>query len=251
MRVVLNGGTDAMDPAAKTPGPAAATADRWHFLESGARDPAWNMALDEALLEHAALVGRPVLRSYAWTVPAATFGYSQRHRDIGALTPLRPLLRRPTGGGLVPHAADWTYSVVVPPGHAWHGLSAKESYARMHAWLRDAFAALGFPTRLAPCPNPTGPGQCFVGWEESDLLRGETKLAGAAQRRNRSGLLIQGSLQPVPADVAREEFFGAMRSVATRRWEASWEPLPDGEWNRRAAELAESKYARAEHNEGR
>ena len=226
-------------------------ADRWHFLESGVRDPAWNMALDEALLEHASSVGRPVLRSYAWEVPAATFGYSQRHGDIEALTSLRPLVRRPTGGGLVPHAADWTYSVVVPPGHAWHALRAKESYARMHAWLRDAFGALGLPTRLAPCPNASGPGQCFVGWEESDLLHGETKMAGAAQRRNRAGLLIQGSLQPVPTDVARDAFFGAMRAVATRQWEASWEPLPDGEWNRWAEELAASKYARAEYNAGR
>ncbi len=226
-------------------------ADLWHFLDSGAADPAWNMAFDEALLGGAAAIGRPVLRSYGWTVPAATFGYSQRHREVAALTGLRPLLRRPTGGGLVPHAADWTYSVVVPPGHAWHGLRAKESYARVHAWLRDAFVELGLPTRLAPCPNPAGPGQCFVGWEESDLLRGETKMAGAAQRRNRDGLLVQGSLQPVPDAVGRAAFFGAMRAVASRAWDATWEPLPDGDWNVRAAELAATKYGCDAHNAGR
>ena len=47
-------------------------------------------------------------RFYAWLEPAATFGYFQRFAEVERMTLLRPLLRRPTGGGLVPHAADWT-----------------------------------------------------------------------------------------------------------------------------------------------
>ena len=141
--------------------------------------------------------------------------------------------------------------MAVPPGHAWHGLRAKESYARMHAWLRDAFLELGLPTRLAPCPNPAGPGQCFVGWEESDLLRGDTKMAGAAQRRNRDGLLIQGSLQPVPEGVGRGAFVDAMRAVATRGWDATWSGLPPGRWNSLAHELVASKYSRDAYHAGR
>lgn len=226
-------------------------AEPWHFLDSGPCDPAWNMALDQALLEHAADVGCPVLRAYGWTEPAATFGYSQRHRDVAAMTALRPLVRRPTGGGLVPHDADWTYSAVFPPGHGWHGLRARESYARMHAWLRDAFGLLGLRTELAPAANPEGPGRCFAGWEESDLLSCGTKLAGAAQRRNRDGLLVQGSLQPVPAGLSRAAFLDAMRSVATRDWGAAWTPLGEGVWTRRAAELVAEKYSRAKYNEGR
>src|SRR5512139_3782603 len=86
----------------------------WFLLESGAGDPAGNMACDEALLERVSLEGSPALRCYGWSVPAATFGYFQRHADVSGLTPLRPLIRRPTGGGVVPHDADWTYSVAVP-----------------------------------------------------------------------------------------------------------------------------------------
>jgi hypothetical protein len=106
----------------------------WLLLVSGPGEPAFNMALDEALLVTAPERGRPVLRLYGWSAPAATFGYFQRHAEVARLTALRPLIRRPTGGGLVPHDADWTYSLAFPVGHEWHSLRADESYRRIHEW---------------------------------------------------------------------------------------------------------------------
>ncbi len=104
------------------------------------------MALDEALLEAASRLGGPVLRFYGWTEPAATFGYFQRYVDVERATLLRPLIRRPTGGGIVPHDADWTYSLAFPPGHDWHRLKAEESYRRVHEWIQGAFAMLNMVT---------------------------------------------------------------------------------------------------------
>src|SRR5579862_9440668 len=100
----------------------------WFLLQSGNCDPAYNMALDEALLEAVARLRSPVLRFYGWTGPAATFGYFQRYAEVECATSLRPLIRRPTGGGIVPHDVDWTYSLVFPPGHEWHALKAEDSY---------------------------------------------------------------------------------------------------------------------------
>jgi lipoate-protein ligase A len=186
------------------------TAGAWYLLESGAGAPARNMALDHALLEGAAEIGRPVLRFYGWTEPAATFGYFQKHVDVARWTKLRPLIRRPTGGGLVPHDADWTYSLIVPPGASWYSLSAEESYRRIHEWIRAAFGKMGLATTLAPCCRKAMPGQCFAGYEKFDLLWHERKIAGAAQRRNRNGLLIQGSVQPPPVKVLRGDWERAM-----------------------------------------
>src|SRR5688500_19908477 len=87
----------------------------WNLLRTGNRTASWNMALDEALLEQSSAIGGPILRLYGWAERAATFGYSQRYREVAEWTALRPLIRRPTGGGLVPHDADWTYSLVFPP----------------------------------------------------------------------------------------------------------------------------------------
>ena len=124
--------------------------ETWFFLSSGVGQSAVNMAMDEALLENAPLIGKPVLRFYGWTEPASTFGYSQKIAEVERVTMLRPLIRRPTGGGLVPHDRDWTYSAVFPPSHAWYELKATESYERIHQWIVDAFTRIGVDTRLAP-----------------------------------------------------------------------------------------------------
>src|SRR6202051_181140 len=109
----------------------------WFLLNSAAGDAAFNMAFDDALLAGISQIGQPVLRFYGWTEPAATFGYFQKYSEVERATLLRPLIRRPTGGGIVPHDADWTYSFTVPPNHEWYSLKAIESYRRMHEWIQN------------------------------------------------------------------------------------------------------------------
>lgn len=217
----------------------------------GPMEPAANMAWDEALLESAAGFGLPVLRFYAWAEPAATFGYFQRYADVAGWTALRPLIRRPTGGGLVPHDADWTYSLVVPPGHPWHRLRATASYQRMHAWIQAAFGELGVNTGLAGAPRGDAPGQCFVGADQFDVLLQDRKIAGAAQRRTRDGLLIQGSIQP-PAGLARDAFEEAFLRVAARVFGGDGGGYCAGDaLAGRVAELVATKYSRSDYNERR
>jgi lipoate-protein ligase A len=224
----------------------------WLSLNSGNGAAAFNMALDETLLENAAQIGNPILRFYGWTEPAATFGYFQKFSEVSAATPLRPLIRRPTGGGIVPHDADWTYSFVVPPNHEWHSVSAEESYRRIHDWLRRAFAEIKIETELAPCCKKTLPGQCFVGHEKFDLLWHGKKIAGAAQRRNKLGLLIQGSIQPPPVGLRRDDFEKAMRVAAENDFEISWKGFsPAANLVEHSARLEKEKYARPEYNRKR
>jgi lipoate-protein ligase A len=188
---------------------------------SGPGDPAGNMAMDEVLLGYTALTGTPVLRFYSWNKSAATFGYFQRYADIETLTVLRPLIRRPTGGGLVHHDRDWTYSLVFPAGHPWYELKAQQSYRLLHEWIQASFAECELPTDLCPSPRVEGPGQCFLGAEQHDLLWQNRKIAGAAQRRTRQGLLIQGSIQP-PDGINRETWEEAFKVAGTRGWKLQW-----------------------------
>lgn len=210
------------------------------------------MAVDEALLESMPRTHQPVLRFYGWTEPAATFGYFQRIADIEQFTKLRPLVRRPTGGGLVPHDADWTYSLVFPPAHEWYGISAKESYHRLHSWLKEAFAKLDQPTQLADSPVKPELGQCFVGHEQADLLWRGRKIAGAAQRRRKDGLLIQGSVQPPLPNLQRLAWEQAMIDSAAQLFGADFEIVsPDPLILTRAAELNASKYSQTSYNRRR
>jgi lipoate-protein ligase A len=204
------------------------------------------------LLENVSRLGAPVLRFYEWTQPAATFGYFQKFSEVEAATALRPLIRRPTGGGIVPHDADWTYSAIFPPGHEWHSLKAEESYRRVHEWIKGAFGELKIETELAPCCKKTLPGQCFAGHEKFDLLWHGKKIAGAAQRRNKSGLLIQGSVQSPMISAARDEWERAMVAVATKRFDACWQmERPENGLLARARELTAGKFSQIGYNEKR
>lgn len=224
----------------------------WRIWRSGPGEAAWNMAADESLLHSAAQLGAaPILRFYAWTEPAATFGYFQKWSDVSAWTPLRPLVRRPTGGGLVPHDRDWTYSLTVPPAHPWYELRAEESYRRMHDWIHRAFARLKISATLASQPI-AGAGQCFAGAEKFDLLLGTRKIAGAAQRRNRHGLLIQGSVQPPSDGPSRAAWEDAILAEAAELWATPWTPWePDASTHALIAELRAAKYSKSEFNQRR
>lgn len=224
----------------------------WLLLNSGRCDAAFNMALDEALLEAMPRLQQPALRFYAWTESAASFGYFQHYADIQRVTMLRPLVRRPTGGGLVPHDADWTYSLAFPTNHEWYSLRATESYERVHEWIQAAFAKLDVTTELAPCCRKSEPGQCFIGYEKADVLWHGKKIAGAAQRRNKLGLLIQGSVQPPPLELPRGDWENAMREVGCERFAAEWiESTPHPELSQRAKQLAAEKYSQAAYNQKR
>lgn len=226
--------------------------EHWLLIDSGKSDAAFNMAVDEALLEFAPETNHAVLRFYGWTEPAASFGYFQKATEIELLTACRPIVRRPTGGGLVSHDADWTYSIVIPPSHSWYGLRAEESYAKAHRWIQSSFALLKVPVELAACCRKLAPGQCFAGYEKSDVLWLGRKIAGAAQRRTRAGLLIQGSIQPQPPGIQRSGWQNAMRASANDSGAVSWRAGDIGSAIlERSRQLAAEKYRRDEYNRRR
>jgi lipoate-protein ligase A len=152
------------------------------------------MAIDEALLRD---VREPVLRIYAWSVPALSLGYFQ---PAALATEGRPFIRRYTGGGLVDHARDVTYTIVLPRAHPWMEFSAPESYRHIHHGVQAALAACGIASDLTPTALAIESEACFAKPVRFDIVADQHKLSGAAQRRTREGLLHQGSiLLPDPA----------------------------------------------------
>jgi lipoate-protein ligase A len=225
----------------------------WYILDSGAGNWDFNMAMDEVLLFAMPVLSRPVLRCYGWRQRASSFGYFQKYAEVEKMTQLRPLVRRPTGGGLVPHDADWTYSVAIPTSDPWYELNACDSYRRVHRWLEAAFERLGSVTELAAQARRAGPGQCFVGYEQFDLLWQGMKIAGAAQRRTRQGLLIQGSVQP-PPPVARSRGDWQEAMLRSAGWgdEVKWsEPVDRPELEEKGRKIAAEKYSQKAYNQRR
>lgn len=161
------------------------------------RTPAGHMACDEALLE---LAGGPVLRTYRWSAPAATFGYSQR---LGAVLPIageRPVMRRRTGGGVVFHGNDLTLALVIPAGEPLADWNSVELYRAIHEALLPAIQATAPSARLVTPEECRCGAVCFENPVAHDVVDGTQKLLGGAMHRSRSGILYQGSLQGAEAD---------------------------------------------------
>jgi len=193
-----------------------------------------NMAVDEVLLLHAE---RAILRVYGWARPAVTYGYFERWEPVAAGFPGREWVRRWTGGGVVPHGEDWTYSLIVPRDDPFSRVGAAESYRLIHERLGEAMRAEGVQAGVTPQAAPKVSQACFENPAQYDVLAEGHKIAGAAQRRSRFGMLHQGSVQGVAvAPGFAEQLARTLARTVTRR-ELCPEELGE------AQTLAERKYA--------
>lgn len=208
-------------------------------LDGPHQGAAVNMALDEVLLLGAQ---RTILRVYGWARPAVTFGYFEHWEPVVAAHPGCEWVRRWTGGGVVPHGRDWTYSLIVPRHDPFSRLTAAESYRVIHEKLGEAMRAEGVQAGVTPQAAPKISQACFENPAQYDLLAAGQKIAGAAQRRSRAGMLHQGSVQGVtmPAGFAERLAQTLAGSVAARR-------LSPGELAE-AEQLAAVKYGTPEWN---
>jgi lipoyl(octanoyl) transferase len=167
--------------------------DELHVCDDGEpRAAALNMAVDEALLETAA---SPTLRFYRWRGLALSFGYFGSYADVAEQRGDREIVRRWTGGGVVPHGADLTYSVIIPASHPFFARSSLAIYSDLHDAIREALKANGIDATLANSVSPKVSENCFANAVRADVISEGRKIAGAAHRRSRAGLLHQGSIQ--------------------------------------------------------
>jgi len=231
------------------------------YHDDAARSAAMNMAIDEALLEMANI---PSIRFYRWHSPALSFGYFGRFADVVDYAARRDLVRRWTGGGIVLHGDDLTYSIIVPRDDPVFAGSSMSIYENVHRALCEALSVIAKRADLlavaAVCDRRTIQDRSVHSWEitgreinatvtdrryndcfanpvRADVLVDGRKVAGAAQRRTRAGLLHQGSIQQV--DLV-EDF---ARHFAKELSEDCSERRIDNELSDRAKEIAEKKYA--------
>lgn len=202
--------------------------------QSGA---ALNMAIDEALFEQAAL---PTLRFYGWRAPALSFGYFGKFADIAMELERRDVVRRWTGGGIVPHGQDLTYSLVTPVVDPASSLGPTAIYAALHGAIRDVLREGGSQAELAADASPKISDACFANPVRDDVMLSGRKIAGAAQRRTRRGFLHQGSIQvpDLPAS------FRA-RLAARLAGQIDWLEISSA-ITERAAQLVAEKYGTPE-----
>lgn len=182
-----------------------------------ARSGPENMAVDEWLFRNAGEV--PLLRLYGWRGDWVSLGYFQSlaaAREIFGIEP--QVVRRWTGGGVVDHRADATYTLVIPREEELARRRGSESYGVIHRALAESMRDFGMVCALTGEDSESDSAACFQKPVRCDIIGAEgEKLAGAGQRRGRAGILHQGSvvapaeafekLGPHLADDREEVFF--------------------------------------------
>lgn len=167
----------------------------------------WNMAVDEVLLQNVAAGGGCVWRFYQWSEPTLSLGYFQSltERRHHAASRGCPVVRRASGGGAIIHDIELTYSIVVPPGHVL-AIGRRRLYDVVHDVLIETLAEFGIKAAFfEPAAGRSGnatadaraydrPFLCFRRRSPGDVVIGDNKVAGSAQRRQRETVLQHGSV---------------------------------------------------------
>ena len=197
------------------------------LLESPTLDVFGQMALDEALA--AANPKAFILRFFRWRGGGVTFGYAQR--AVAVERELPPDIgdawtRRPTGGGVVVHRSDLTFSCIFP---ARDELRPGVFYERLHVAILAGLHEMGLEAGLCTsgaAPVPQGPGgasQCFVQPVALDVLANGKKILGGAIRRHGPTILYQGSLQLPDCRQRTQAYEKAIRDGLARGWNLDWQ----------------------------
>ncbi len=181
------------------------TNQSWRLIVTPPLPGAENMAIDEALLRtfdpESSL---PVLRLYGWNPPALSLGRFQKAAEVLDLERCRAdgvaIVRRVTGGGVIYHADELTYSLVCAPGQIPPASSVKDSFRVLTGFLLAFYRRLGLDVAYAADAAPEGvrlgerTAFCFAGRESFDILAAGRKIGGNAQRRLKGVIFQHGSI---------------------------------------------------------
>lgn len=175
--------------------------NRWRIIDTGPADAFTNMAFDETLLRsYTTHLSPPTFRVYGWDPAALSLGYSQDARkELGAAAS-DPFVRRITGGGIIKHGNELTYSLVCAKKDLGIPESVVSAYKAISLFLITFYKKLGLDAAFA-C-DAAAPGEkfgipsafCFESKEKYDIVIGGRKLGGSAQKRSRNVIFQHGSI---------------------------------------------------------
>src|SRR2546423_12507810 len=184
---------------------SASMSDGWRLLLDKPASGAWNMAVDEVLLDGVASgEAPPTIRFYEWAPPCLSLGYFQPF-DVVDVDGCRALgvevVRRPTGGRAILHDRELTYSVALSASVLGQDGGVLPSYYRLSLALQDGLRRLGVAATLAPESASSSAAHgpvCFDRPSAHEILLRGRKLVGSAQMRRGGGLLQHGSIPIEP-----------------------------------------------------
>ncbi len=182
----------------------------WRVIEHSPSKGAWNMAVDEAILESVYAGDSPAtLRLYAWHPACLSLGHAQPYSEVNTEVLTEKgwdVVRRPTGGRAILHVDELTYSVITPETEPRMSGGVMQSYLRLSEALLESLKMMGLTPQASKSkshskpemPNPV----CFEVPSYYEITVNGKKLIGSAQARRKEGILQHGTL-PLTGDLTR------------------------------------------------
>ena len=180
---------------------------QWRLIYDNPAVGAWNMAVDEAIMEAVGLgQSPPTLRLYAWNPPCLSLGYGQHYTDVD-FTRIADfgwdVVRRPTGGRAILHTDELTYSLSLPAEDQLAAGTIVESYQRISLALLAGLSYLDAAPRADQRAEHIEVGPvCFETPSHYEITVQGRKLVGSAQMRRKNAVLQHGSM-PLFGDIAQ------------------------------------------------
>ncbi len=183
---------------------------QWRLLvDTEPRTGAWNMALDEAIMDAVSNGDAPpTLRFFQWEPPALSLGRRQPLEGVDLARCAADgvdVVRRATGGWAILHTDEFTYSVACRGDDPRIAGPILDAYRALSEGLIAGLARLGVVATMRPA-RPEGTHQlsaaCFEVPSAYEVTVGERKLIGSAQARMGTRILQHGSL-PLRGEIAR------------------------------------------------
>lgn len=155
-----------------------------------------NMAIDDALLSSFNNGDLPILRLYTWD-NSFTVGISQDFSNYNFCKEFKGNhAKRITGGGVLFHGHDLSYSLVIPVD-LLDGFNIKESYENICKFIINFYKKLNLDAMYAKDNLDVQLAKseyCQVGFEAYDILANGIKIGGNAQRRTKKAIFQHGSI---------------------------------------------------------
>jgi len=229
----------------------------WLLWCDASHSPYLNMAIDELLLEESFNAKIPILRFYGWDRPSLSIGYIQKFNELTHQG--YTVVRRPTGGGVVYHDIDMTYTVVIPQNHKLASTNRLESYKIFHDLIIEALKMINIKAEFVETtnePKERSTMKCFSAPVRFDITATEkdpngkiSKIAGAAQRRTKFGILHQGSIVIENIDKYQKELQDGMIKIFENKMNIAFTNfMPSSQFLINAEQLSSEKYSTEKWN---
>ncbi|MDP2912724.1 MAG: lipoate--protein ligase family protein, partial [Candidatus Omnitrophota bacterium] len=180
----------------------------FRLIRSHPGSAAYNMALDEKIFHRYMIEGIPVFRVYGWSAPSFTYGVSQSPESKIDMAKCGAdniqIAKRMTGGGVLFHDDEITYSIVCGKGDIGEPDNVLVSYRKICAFLISFYKSLGLEASFAleaeDFKNRCAPHElCSASREKYDIIINSKKIGGNAQKRKSRAVFQHGSI-PISID---------------------------------------------------